>query len=364
MIKDTKLKSAIKKGAIGLNIVLGITLFCLIIVWFASIRPGQIDDAIKLGQYRAYSMEELPFDTGEIQAGYASSRLEVADTTEEIDLVEKELAAIDSVSDSIEMEEPDLLDTADALLAKTNKILAQQNQKTQAPLVKQKRKYKGNPKIAVIVTNLGLNRRSTELAMTLPQECGLGFLPYTKSLKPLLHKAQSKGHEIFLYLPLQTSQSFDNPGRYSLMANLAPEENAVRLNVILNSHARYDGVYSSYKEVFTDNSHASEMVFDHLDDKNLIFILGKGMSSGVPAHMKSYNNILPTNIIIDEEPDKEAIAKQLAELVRTAEYDGIALGYAQGFTLTIEMIRAWIPALEGKNIQLVPVSDILKEYNL
>ena len=100
--------------------------------------------------------------------------------------------------------------------------------------------------------------------MTLPRDCALGFLPYTKSLKPLLHRAQGNGHEIYLYLPLQTSKSHDNPGRYALMGNLAQEENSTRLNVVLNSHARYDGVYSSYKEVFTDNARVSDVVFDHL----------------------------------------------------------------------------------------------------
>ena len=48
------------------------------------------------------------------------------------------------------------------------------------------------------------------------------------------------------------------------MGNLAQEENSTRLNVVLNSHARYDGVYSSYKEVFTDNARVSDVVFDHL----------------------------------------------------------------------------------------------------
>tara|TARA_B110000503_G_scaffold65096_1_gene102378 strand:- start:614 stop:1702 length:1089 start_codon:yes stop_codon:yes gene_type:complete len=362
MIKDTKLKKTIKKVVIALNIILGVALFCAIVFWFALVQPRQIDRATKLGQYRAYSIDELPFDTGETQTIYANAQ-EVTGNTEEIDLIERELAEIDSASNIVKNAQPDLLDKADELLAR-NEIVEHSSEDFSAPLVKKRRQYKGVPKIAIIVTNLGLNRRSTELAMTLPQQCGLGFLPYTKSLKPLLHKAQSNGHEIFLYLPLQTSQSFDNPGRYALMDNLVPEENAVRLNSILNSQARYDGVYSSYKEIFTDNPQSSKMVFEHLDNKNLIFVLGKGMKSGIPRHIKSYNNIIPTNIIIDEEPDKEAITKQLAELVRQAEYDGIALGYAQGFTLTIEMIRNWIPALKKKNINLVPVSEILKEYNL
>lgn len=363
MIKDTKLKAKVKQYLIGLNIVLGLVLLSLIIYWVASVRPAQVEKAIQLGQYRSYNIEDLPDGDNEIKPDYTGLQRAVADTTEEIDQVEQELAAIDSEPPNIDFNDSDdLIADTNKLLEKTNQLLTSKNS-VKPKKQKKKRQYIGQPKLSIIVTNLGLNRRSTELAMTLPTECALGFLPYTKSLKPLLHRAQSNGHEIYLYLPLQTSKSHDNPGRYALMGNLAQEENSLRLNVILNSHARYDGVYSSYKEVFTDNARASEMVFDYLDDKNLIFVLGKGLKTPAPDHMKTHDNILPTNIIIDEEPDKDSIESQFEELIRVAEDDGVALGYAQGFTLTIEMIRKWAPTLKRRGIKLVPVSDLLKEYN-
>lgn len=363
MIKDTQFRVKIKRYLIGLNIALGVILFSLMVYWLASVRPNQIDQATKLGQYRFYTMNNLPEGDNQIRPDYIGLQAAVADTTEEISQVEEELASIDS-----ELPDVDFSDTSglfadtNKLLEKTNQLLTTKNSVVQAK-PKKKKQYKGAPKISIIVTNLGLNRRSTELALTLPKECALGFLPYTKSLKPLLHRAQGNGHEIYLYLPLQTSASHDNPGRYALMNNLAQEENSLRLNVILNSHARYDGVYSSYKEVFTDNARASEMVFDYLDDKNLIFVLGKGVGRSAPKHIKSHNNILPTNIILDEEPDKESISAQLKELVKVAEEEGVAFGYAQGFTLTIEIIRKWAPTLRRQGIKLVPVSELLKEYN-
>ncbi len=357
MIKDSKLKAKVKLYLLGCNIALGVILFSLVMYWLVSVRSSQIAVATQLGQYRTYSMANLPFITGEIEADYVGMQKQVADTSEEVKEVAMELASIDVPSKS-----DNLIEQTEQLLAKSDELLTSKN-RAKEPLIKKKRAYSGKPKISIVVTNLGLNRRSTELALTLPTQCGLGFLPYTQSLKPLLHKAQGKGHEIYLYLPLQTSKALDNPGKYALMNNLAPEENEVRLNVILNSHARYDGVYSSYKEVFTDDMHASEMIFNQLDDKNLMFILGKGLARGAPAHISSHNNIIPTNVIIDEEPDKDSIRNQLEELIVVAENEGIALGYAQGFTLTIEMIRDWIPMLNKKGIQLVPVSELLKEYN-
>lgn len=364
MLKDIRFRAKLKRYLIWLNIALGIFLFSLIVYWLASVRPNQIKQATQLSQYRFYTMDNLPEGDNQINPDYIGLQQVIADTTEEISQVEAELEAIDSEPPDIKFSDTsELLADTNKLLEKTNQLLATKKPVKPVTKPKKERQYKGNPKIAIIVTNLGLNRRSTELALTLPKECALGFLPYTKSLKPLLNKAQGDGHEIYLYLPLQTSSSHDNPGRYALMNNLAQEENALRLNVILNSQARYNGVYSSYKEVFTDNASASEMLFDYLRDRNLIFILGKGQKHSSTNHSKARNNILPTNVILDEEADAESISARLNELIKIAEEEGIALGYAQGFTLTIEMIRKWAPSLNNQGVELVPVSTLLKEYN-
>jgi polysaccharide deacetylase 2 family uncharacterized protein YibQ len=357
MIKDSKLKAKVKLYLLGSNIALGVILLSLVVYWLVSVRSTQIARATELGQYRTYSMTKLPFITDEIEADYVGLQKQVAKGLEEAEDIDLELASID-----VPPKQDSLIDQTEQVLAKSEELLSSTTKAKDLPS-KKKRTYSGKPKISIVVTNLGLNRRSTELALTLPPQCALGFLPYTQSLKPLFHKAQAKGHEIYLYLPLQTSKALDNPGKYALMNNLASEENEVRLNVILNSHLRYNGVYSSYKEVFTDNMPASEMLFDQLSDKNLIFILGKGLSKGAQAHIASRNNVIPTNIIIDKEPDKDSIRNQLEELIRVAKNEGIALGYAQGFTLTIEMIREWIPALNKQGVQLIPVSELLKEYN-
>lgn len=364
MLKDLQFRAKLKRYLIWLNIALGILLLSLTVYWLASVRPNQIKQAIQLSQYRFYTMDNLPENDNQINPDYIGLQTNMADTTEAINQVEAELAAIDSEPpDSMLSDTSELITDTNKLLKKTNQILTKKTPSETSIKSRKEKQYKGNPKISIIVTNLGLNRRSTELALTLPKECALGFLPYTKSLKPLLNKAQGNGHEIYLYLPLQTSASNDNTGRYALMSNLAQEENVLRLNAILNSQARYDGVYSSYKEVFTDNANAAEMLFDHIGDKNLIFVLGKGDKLSSEKYVKSRNNTLPINIILDEEIDAESISAQLNKLIEISEEEGIALGYAQGFTLTIEIIRKWAPSLKHKGIELVPVSELLKEYN-
>ena len=368
MFKDLKVRARIKQYLIFFNIGLSVVLSILLISWFSYVRPNQINKAIVQNQYGYYDIRNLPNKSGEVEVDYFG-KSKIADSEGKIDTTDSVSSSESTKPDSL-LSQEELLDRSAALLEKTNKLLVANQVKQEESLGEGGEalslkgdiiKSDGKPKIALIVTNLGLNRRSTELALTLPAECALGFLPYTKTLKPLLNKAHSKGHEIYLYLPLQTGKSSDNPGKYALTTALAPEEIALRLNIILNSHAKYDGVYSNYKEVFTDNIKASSSVFDQIADKNLIFIMGKGRTDKVARHFKAHDNIIPSSLVLDEEADKKSIKIKLEALAKLAEKNGVAVGYSQGVILTIEMIREWLPSLQKRGILIVPVSSLIKE---
>lgn len=363
MFKDLKDKAIIKQYLIFLNIGLAVVLSILLISWFAYVRPNQIKLAINQNQYGCYDINNLPNRSGEIEVDYFG-KSKIVDLKDNSDSVDNTA----SVSES-ESTNQSYIPVREELIEKTNKTLNSSEEEEkflgeagEAVSLASDVKNSGNkPKIALIITNLGLNRRSTELAITLPKQCALGFLPYTKTLKPLLNKAQSKGHEVYLYLPLQTSNSFESQGKHVLSTKLPPEEIALRLQIILNSHMKYDGVYSNYKEVFTDNIKASMSIFDQIADKNLIFIMGKGRTDKVEKHFKMHNNIIASNIVLDEEVDKKSIKGKLEDLAKLAEKNGVALGYSQGFVLSVEMIRDWIPSLQKRGILIVPVSSLALE---
>ena len=363
MFKDLKVRARIKQYLIFFNIGLSVVLSILLISWFAYVRPNQIKLAINQNQYGCYDINNLPNRSGEIEVDYFG-KSKIVDLKDNSDSVDNTA----SVSES-ESTNQSYIPVREELIEKTNKTLNSSEEEEKflgeagepVSLANDVKNSGNKPKIALIITNLGLNRRSTELAITLPKQCALGFLPYTKTLKPLLNKAQSKGHEVYLYLPLQTSNSFESQSKHVLSTTLPPEEIALRLQIILNSHMKYDGVYSNYKEVFTDNIKASMSVFDQIADKNLIFIMGKGRTDKVEKHFKMHNNIIASNIVLDEEVDKKSIKVKLEDLAKLAEKNGVALGYSQGFVLSVEMIRDWIPSLQKRGILIVPVSSLSLE---
>ncbi|MDC0864982.1 divergent polysaccharide deacetylase family protein [Rickettsiaceae bacterium] len=342
MISD---KHVLKRFLIVLNTLLALLLFAVILFWFLSARPIQINKATDLAQYRAYNIHELPSNINhEVKANYIGAK----GTKEEVSkLLDKELTE---------------LVRNKAQTPKNNTISESVFDITINTTAQDQTKYGNNskPKIAIIVTNLGINRKSTESAMTLPIECGFGFLPYTNNLKPLLHKAKAEGYEIYLYLPLASDNIPNKKKKYSLSSNLSNTENLSRLDAILNSQSNYDGVYSSYKEIFTSNTKSLDMLHEALDTRNLSLVFGKGTAKNTINSKKTNSNIINPDLIIDTKQDEEFITAQLENLVEIAKKNGTALGYANGFPITIETIKKWYKMLTKHGVELVPISKLQK----
>jgi polysaccharide deacetylase 2 family uncharacterized protein YibQ len=317
-----KNRQQIKYYLIITNITLAIALVTLLIFGLFVIRPSQIDKAYRLNQYIS---------------------LNVNATSEVIDSIE-----------------PDYTQPKNSSPNLSNNIEIDKPQSNQAALLPASSGQANKAKIAIIITNLGLNRRLTEASLTLPSPIALGFLPYTMNLKPLLNKAQEKGHEIYLYIPFETGRASANPGKYALMTTIGSEENASRLSTILSSQTNYNGVYSSYQERFTADQQAILPILDQIKSKNLIFVLGKDQNFVIPEYLDKRSNLIVTNIVIDHEPDEDLIRKNLNRLVQYAKEHRVAIGYAQGYALTVDIIKNWLPLLEAQSIELVPISNLLQ----
>ncbi len=349
MVKNLEITNNLKQYLIGINIFLIIILFALFIYWLSIIRPNQIIQSSRIGQYTSLNINNITMlkKLSNIAKNQNNSNTE---------LIEKDYTNNISTQHNID----DLLNNGDKLLNNGDKLLKNNSVKN-LPISDEKNKVKEKSKIAFIITNLGMNKKATELALTLPTECALGFLPYTKSLKTLIHKAKIKGHEIYLYLPLETDQSSYIPGKYALTQNLDSEQNAINLNIILNSQLYYKGIYTSYKEIFTNNPQGSEMLIDYLADRNLSLIIGKNNSKLLLN--SNYPNLIAASIIIDKIPDKEHILAKLDELMNISKQKGYALGYTHGFTLSTEIINNWLSSLKDHEIILVPIEKIIKEQH-
>jgi len=67
------------------------------------------------------------------------------------------------------------------------------------------------PKIIIIFDDMGVDRRRSKLAMSLPGPLTYSFLPYARDVDKLANQARAAGDEIMLHLPMEPQGEAD-PG--------------------------------------------------------------------------------------------------------------------------------------------------------
>lgn len=203
------------------------------------------------------------------------------------------------------------------------------------------------PKIAILISNLGLSKRINDLALKLPAQIALGVIPYSNSLQNFLDEAQNKGHEVYISLPNFVLDDGENH---------QPEDTR-KFNDWFNIYGKYKGIYSS-RLLANDDSQSLQHLLKLIEDKNLLFIQSTTINLDDYKKLPARKNVIYSQIIIGAEADENEIKKNLEQLVKQAKENKRALGYANGYLLTIEMINKWLPSLKSQGIELVPVSLI------
>lgn len=213
------------------------------------------------------------------------------------------------------------------------------------------------PRVAIVVSGLGLQSELTEAAMALPGPVTLQFSPYTPELPALIEAAHRAGHEVLLELPMEpVDYPHSDPGPHTLLAAASTEGNLDRLLWLLARGTGYFGVTGAGGR-FARSGEAVP-VLDVLAARGLALVeLGSdelraaAQEAGLPyAH---------TVLAIDDVPSSRAIDDALASLERAALEAGSSLGIAQTYPITLERLRLWAAMLAERDLLLVPASALV-----
>src|SRR5690606_27780599 len=92
------------------------------------------------------------------------------------------------------------------------------------------------PRIAVIVTGLGISAKAADEALTrLPAAVTFAFTPYGGELAKLVIRARQNGHEVLLQAPMEPFDYPDNdPGPQTLLTSLSADQNIDRLQWLMS----------------------------------------------------------------------------------------------------------------------------------
>jgi polysaccharide deacetylase 2 family uncharacterized protein YibQ len=215
------------------------------------------------------------------------------------------------------------------------------------------------PLVAVVITGLGLGKLATQSALMLEENFTLSFSPYSKESAMWVRHARTGGHEVMLDLPMQTADyPASDPGPNGLLLTLKPEENRKRLHWILSQFSGYVGLLQTINASIPPS--VIQMCLNDISSRGLLLaeFPQKGAANTRGQKMQMGLVSLPISFVIDEELEEGAIRAKLAELAAQAKKDGVALGVARSYPLSLELLQRWQKELAAQGVRLAPVSAL------
>lgn len=223
--------------------------------------------------------------------------------------------------------------------------------------------YEGPPRIAVVLTGLGLANEPTETAIDrLPAGVTLSFSPYAETLDQWIPRARAMGHEVMIDLPMEPDTfPLDDPGPQALLTGKSPEENLQRLRWFLDRGRDYAGVAMHMGSRFVQSRDELQPILGELKARGILF-LDNGSSEISLAEQVAASLSLPfaanDRTIDDGDASREAINARLIQVERIALTDGTAVAMAQPYPVTLDRLANWAASLEARGFALVPVSAL------
>ncbi|MCF6199347.1 MAG: divergent polysaccharide deacetylase family protein [Hyphomicrobiaceae bacterium] len=217
------------------------------------------------------------------------------------------------------------------------------------------------PRIAILITGLGLNQRLSQLAIRkLPANVSLGFSAYGRRLPKLASQARRFGHEYILQVPMEPFDLLQtDTGPKTLQTNKNTKQNQPNLHWSLGRLTGYFGITNYKGRGYLAKSEVVSGLFKELKARGLVFFHDD--ASGRPAVAKLAEQVglgySRTTLSVDQKPTREGISKALKKLEASARRLGFAVGVVHMHPVSINMIRVWSKTLARKGVRLVPLSQ-------
>jgi len=219
----------------------------------------------------------------------------------------------------------------------------------------------GDPKIAVIITGLGMSRASTEAAIAAtPADVALSLDVYARGLDFWAKRARAVGHEVLLNMPSESSDfPFSDPGPNALKALATPDQNVQQLEWMLSQTTGYFGVLSVYGSKFLSVEEQLKVIIEELKKRGVMYVDGGAEDSlGTRVAYQVGAKWATVELTLDANPGRAALELQFQELEALAKKRSIAIARISSSPLALERLTAWLRTFDQKGLQLVPVSSL------
>ncbi|MDX1738587.1 MAG: divergent polysaccharide deacetylase family protein, partial [Alphaproteobacteria bacterium] len=221
--------------------------------------------------------------------------------------------------------------------------------------------FERRPKIAIVMTDMGISASQSQDAMELPGQISFAFAPFTRGLPDWIQRSRDLGHEVLLTLPMEPLDfPRSDPGPNALYTNVEAPENIKKLKYILSRATGYIGLISYQGSKFLSSELHANLLATRLKERGLFYMDSAYSPVNLAPNILKKKEIpyVELDLTIDRIPGRPEVSRALSELEEIANARGVAVGVARPYAATIRKLKSWAKELEEREIALVPVSSV------
>jgi polysaccharide deacetylase 2 family uncharacterized protein YibQ len=219
----------------------------------------------------------------------------------------------------------------------------------------------GMAKVSIIIDDVGMNHVQSQVAVELPAAVTLAILPYAEAAPDFAKAGIEAGHELLIHTPMEASNPDVDLGALALRSDDTPEEFNAMFDKILNSFDGYIGINNHMGSKLTQDEVAMQRVMKALKSRGLAFVDSRTIHTSVAEDVAAQNGVAHAvrDVFLDHEDTDEFLQSALKKLEKKALQNGHAIAIGHPKEVTMRNLHAWIPTLQEKGIELVPISELL-----
>ncbi len=217
-------------------------------------------------------------------------------------------------------------------------------------------------RIAIVIDDVGMNRKLSHALVEMSDvPLTLAFLPYAPKLKALTEPAQEAGHELIIHMPMEPMDGKIDTGPIALKSDMDSGELKGMLEQAFDSFEGYVGLNNHMGSRLTQDKKSMDVLMDVLDQRGLFYLDSKTISSSLAANAAREQGIrfAERDVFLDHEDSLAFVRGALKKAEKIALEKGSAIAIGHPKANTIAGLKEWIPTLEARGFEVVPVSDLL-----
>lgn len=216
-------------------------------------------------------------------------------------------------------------------------------------------------RVAIIIDDIGY-RKTDQAVLDLPGNVTYAVLPHTPYGKRIARKANERNLDVMLHIPMESENSEKKLGPGALTSEM--DEGAIRaeLHDAFKEIPFAIGINNHMGSRLTKMYSPMAWTMRYLKENNLIFIDSVTTRNSKARKVARHFGVpsLSRNVFLDNQLNHDYISGQFDELISKAKRHNNIIAIAHPHPETISALTKLIPELDKNNIELVSISELLK----